>query len=60
MGKGGRGKFASVMSAAEKRTIVERIHKLQEAAKVAREEANSAEVPQVKIAANVLSYVFGK
>src|SRR6185295_10855994 len=50
-------KFASVMSAAEKRTIVERIHKLQEAVKVAREEANSAEVPQVKIAANVLSYV---
>jgi hypothetical protein len=53
-------KFASVLSAADKRAIVERIHKLQEAVRIAREEANGIEVPQVKIAGSVLSYVFGK
>jgi len=53
-------KFASVLSATEKRSMQDRIHKLQEAVKIAREEANSAEVKQMHIAGQVLNYVFGK
>ena len=53
-------KYASVLSATERRAMLDRIHKLQEAVKIAREEANSIEVPQVKIAAPVLLFIFGK
>lgn len=53
-------KYASVLSVTEKRAIQGRIHKLQEAVKIAREEANSGEVEQMKIAGQVLGFVFGK
>jgi hypothetical protein len=52
-------KFAAVLSAAERRDILARIERLAEAVKIAREEANSLEVEQVRIAGPVLGYVFG-
>lgn len=53
-------KYASVMPATQKRQILDRIERLREAVKIAREEANSIEVEQRHIAAPVLRYVFGQ
>lgn len=52
-------KSASVISAAEKRSMLDRVHKLQEAVKIAREDANSIDVPQITIGAPVLRFIFG-
>lgn len=52
-------KFATVLPFTTKRDILERIDRLQEAVKVARENANNAEVSDTTIAAPVLAFVFG-
>jgi len=52
-------KFATAMPPSQKRQIIERIDKLQEAVKSAREQANDVAVTDAKIAAPILSYVFG-
>ncbi len=53
-------KFSGAIPAREKNEILERVRKLQEAVKSAREEANSMAVESEKIGAAVLHYVFGK
>ena len=53
-------KFSGSIPAKERNEMLERVRKLQEAVKSAREEANSMEVEQKKIGAAVLQYVFGK
>jgi hypothetical protein len=53
-------KFSGAMPARMKNEVLDRVRKLQEAVKCAREEANSMEVQPVKIGAAVLQYVFGK
>jgi hypothetical protein len=40
--------------------MLERVRKLQEAVKHAREEANATEVQTVKLGARVLDFVLGK
>lgn len=52
-------KFSTAISPVQKKAILERITKLQDAVKVAREEANSVDVKDVNIAAPVLKFVFG-
>ncbi|HIJ70636.1 MAG TPA: hypothetical protein HPP87_04645 [Planctomycetes bacterium] len=42
----------------ERDTIIERIEKLQDAIKIAREQSNSAEVLKAEIAENILGYIF--
>jgi hypothetical protein len=53
-------KFSGAMPAKEKNELLDRVRKLQEAVKLAREEANGMEVQTKKIGAAVLHYVFGK
>jgi hypothetical protein len=53
-------KFSGAMPARMKNEVLDRVRKLQEAVKCAREEANGMEVQPVKIAAPVLQYIFGK
>ena len=53
-------KFSSAIPAKEKNEMLERVRKLQEAVKCAREEANGMEVESRKIGAAVLNHVFGK
>ena len=48
------------MPATQKRQVLDRIERLREAVKIAREEANGIEVDQKHIAAPVLRYVFGQ
>lgn len=52
-------KFSKAISVAEKSAILARILKLQDAVKVAREEANNVEIEQKHIADPILSFVFG-
>lgn len=52
-------KTSTAMAGTAKRAIVGRIEKLREAVKVAREDANSADVIDRQIADPVLGYVFG-
>jgi hypothetical protein len=52
-------KFSSAIPASEKNKMLERVQKLQEAVKFAREEANSTEVESVKIGKRIFDYVFG-
>ena len=52
-------KFSSALAAQEKNEIIERIQRLQEAVKFAREEANSMEVEQVTVGNKVFDFVFG-
>ena len=52
-------KFSSALAAQEKNEIIERIRRLQEAVKFAREEANSMEVEQVTVGNKVFDFVFG-
>lgn len=53
-------KFSGAVPAKERNEMLERVRKLQEAVKCAREEANSMEVETKKIGNAVLQYVFGK
>ncbi len=52
-------KFSGALAAQEKNEMVQRVRRLQEAVKFAREEANSMEVEQVKIGSKVFDFVFG-
>ena len=52
-------KFSSALSAQERNEILQRVRRLQEAIKFAREEANSMEVEEKKIANRVFDFVFG-
>jgi hypothetical protein len=53
-------KFSGAIPARAKNEMLQRVRKLQEAVKCAREEANGAEVELKKHAGPVLQYVFGK
>jgi hypothetical protein len=53
-------KFSGALPAREKNVILQRIRRLQEAVKSAREEANSAAVEVKKMGAEVFKYIFGK
>lgn len=52
-------KFSGALPAQERNQILERIRRLQEAVKFAREEANNQEVQQVELGAKVFDFVFG-
>ena len=52
-------KFSGAIPASEKNEMLDRVRKLQEAVKCAREEANGMEVEAKKIGNVVLQYVFG-
>lgn len=52
-------KFSSSFAAQEKNEIIQRVRRLQEAVKFAREQANSMEVDQKKIGNKVFDFVFG-
>lgn len=52
-------KFSSALAAQEKNEIIQRIRRLQEAVKFAREEANSMEIENIKIGNKVFDFVFG-
>ena len=52
-------KFSSAFAAQEKNETVQRIRRIQEAVKFAREEANSMEVEDIKIGNKVFDFVFG-
>ena len=53
-------KFSGALPAREKNEMLERVRRLQEAVKSAREEANSAAVEVRKTGKPILDYVFGK
>lgn len=53
-------KFSGAVNSKEKNDILERVRKLQEAVKCAREEANSTDVNSVKFGGKVLDFVLGK
>lgn len=53
-------KFSGAVHSKERNDMLERVRKLQESVKVAREEANSTEVQTVKLGAKVLDFVLGK
>jgi hypothetical protein len=53
-------KFSGAIPAKEKNEMLDRVHRLQEAVKCAREQANGMDVELRKIAGPVLQYVFGK
>jgi hypothetical protein len=53
-------KFSGAIPARERNEILDRVRKLQEAVKSAREEANGMEVELKKIGSAVWQYVFGK
>ncbi len=52
--------YSGAIPAKERNEMLERVKKLQDAVKVAREEANTTPVDQVKVGGNVFKYVFGK
>ena len=52
-------KFSGALPAREKNAILQRVRKLQEAVKSAREEANSVTVEPKKTGAEVFKYIFG-
>jgi hypothetical protein len=52
-------KFSGAIPASEKNELVNRITKLQDALKFAREQANSADVTDVRYGEQVLDYIFG-
>lgn len=51
-------KYSGAIPAAEKNAMLERVRKLQDAVKAAREEANSIEVQKQKLGEGVLDYIF--
>ncbi|MEO0560732.1 MAG: hypothetical protein AAF125_01360 [Chloroflexota bacterium] len=53
-------KYSGAMPATRVATLQERVRKLQDAVKFAREEANSIEVERQEVGAAVLSYIFGE
>lgn len=53
-------KFSGAIPAKEKNEMLERIAKVQEAVKFAREEANSLDVDNQTVAQPILDFVFGK
>ena len=53
-------KFSGAIPAKERNELLDRVRKLQEAVKSAREEANGLEVESKKIAGPLLQYLFGK
>jgi hypothetical protein len=53
-------KFSGAVHSKERNDMLERVRKLQEAVKHAREEANATEVQTVKLGARVLDFVLGK
>jgi hypothetical protein len=53
-------KFSGAVPAREKNEILQRVRKLQEAVKSAREEANALAVGVKKVGAPLLQHVFGK
>lgn len=52
-------KFSGAIPASEKAELMERVEKLIQAVKFAREEANNNTVTDVKVAENVFGYLFG-
>lgn len=52
-------KFSGAISAKEKNELREKVRKLQDAVKSAREEANGVQVEQVKVGEAVFGYLFG-
>ena len=52
-------KFSGAIPAKRRNDLLERVRKLQDAVKMAREEANSAEVQNVKIGERLFSHLFG-
>ncbi len=52
-------KFSGALPATEKNQIIERVRRLQEAVKFARETANGREVEQLKTADGIFGYLFG-
>lgn len=59
VGKWAVTKFSTVLTSIEKKGILQRIVKLQDAVKIAREAANSIDVKNIEIATPVLNYIFG-
>jgi hypothetical protein len=53
-------KFSGAMPADEKTALLQRIGKLRDAVKMAREEANTVEVKDMKIGDRIFDFVFGK
>lgn len=51
--------FSGAMPAQTQKEMLDRVRKLQEAVKIAREQANMTEVTDNKIGAPVLTYIFG-
>lgn len=52
-------KFSGALPATERNGMLERVRKLQEAVKFAREEANAIEVKDVKFGKPIMEYIFG-
>jgi hypothetical protein len=52
--------YSGAVPEREKRDILERVKKVQEALKYAREQANSIEAPSQKVGEPVFTYLFGK
>jgi DNA replication initiation complex subunit (GINS family) len=52
-------KFSGAISAADKNAMSERIRKLQDAVKLAREEANNIETKNQSTGGQILGYIFG-
>lgn len=52
-------KFSGAVSVRAKKEMVDKVKKLQDAVKFARENANSLEVKQVKVSDKIFSYLFG-
>ncbi len=52
-------KFSGALPARRVNEVLERVEKLQQAIKFAREEANNAEAPDVKVGDKVFQYIFG-
>lgn len=53
-------KFSGAIPAKDRNDLLDRVRKLQEAVKSAREEANNLEVEPKKIGAQMLQFIFGK
>jgi hypothetical protein len=52
-------KFSGALPASRVNELLNRVEKLQEAVKFAREEANNMEVTEQKVGAKVFQYLFG-
>ena len=52
-------KFSGALAAQEKNEMLQRVRRLQESVKFAREEANARDVDQVHLGNKVFDFVFG-